>query len=434
MEAIRLDNVSLIRRTQEEFSYDLKKTLLSFLEGKYRKPSRRCVLDNISLVIEAGEKVGIIGSNGSGKSTLLKVICNILEPTSGKVRVRGTVAPLIELGAGFDSDMSVVENIVLYGVMLGFSEQEMRRRIPEILEFSELEDYTSVPVKALSSGMIARLGFAIATDIQPDILILDEVLSVGDESFRNKSKQRIEKFWQDHATILLVSHDLEFIQKSCQRVIWLEHGKVQQIGDSTAVIQAYLDSVKLEVKEVQVPQELEEPEELEELEEPDVIVPYPIGEAFLPSSGELGSVMISRVFIADQQKKLVECVDFWRPFYVGIEYIVKYPVPQLQLGFYLDNSQDVRLMEPVTHNWLPRTGTICEVGFHRIYAKIPAPLLLPGRYFIAGIGAYEEGFGHHYRFFEKVLEFSVQIDPDSSTEWFGAEIIHPPVEWNFEQQ
>lgn len=210
MEAIRLDNVSLIRRTQEEFSYDLKKTLLSFLEGKYRKPSRRCVLDNISLVIEAGEKVGIIGSNGSGKSTLLKVICNILEPTRGKVRVKGNIAPLIELGAGFDSDMSVVENIILYGVMLGFGEQEMRRRIPEILEFAELEDYISVPVKALSSGMVARLGFAIATDIQPDILILDEVLSVGDESFRNKSKQRIEKFWQDHATILLVSHDLNF--------------------------------------------------------------------------------------------------------------------------------------------------------------------------------------------------------------------------------
>ncbi|MCY7393950.1 MAG: ABC transporter ATP-binding protein, partial [Leptolyngbyaceae cyanobacterium CAN_BIN12] len=241
MEAIRLDNVSLIRRTQEEFSYDLKKTLLSFLEGKYRKPSKRCVLDNISLVIEAGEKVGIIGSNGSGKSTLLKVICNILEPTSGKVWVKGNIAPLIELGAGFDSDMSVMENIVLYGVMLGFGEQEMRRRIPEILEFAELEDYISVPVKALSSGMVARLGFAIATDVQPDILILDEVLSVGDESFKNKSKQRIEKFWQDHATILLVSHDLNFLQKSCERVIWLERGKVKQIGDAEEIIQAYLE-------------------------------------------------------------------------------------------------------------------------------------------------------------------------------------------------
>lgn len=423
MEAIRLDNVSLIRRTQEEFSYDLKKTLLSFLEGKYRKPSRRCVLDNVSLVIEAGEKVGIIGSNGSGKSTLLKVICNILEPTSGKLRVKGNVAPLIELGAGFDSDMSVVDNIILYGVMLGASELEMRRRIPGILEFSELEDYVSVPVKALSSGMIARLGFAIATDIQPDILILDEVLSVGDERFRNKSKQRIEKFWQDHATILLVSHDLEFIRKSCQRVIWLEHGKIQQIGESGAVIQAYLDQVKLASAEV------ESKSKVKESAKP---TQYPLGEVFLPSSGELGHVVISRVFIADQQKKMTGCVDFHQFFYVGMEYTVKHPVPQLQLGFYLDNSHHTRLMEPVTHNWLPRTGTICEVGFHCVYAKIPAPLLIPGRYFIAGVGAYEEGFGHHYCIPDKVLEFRVEIASDDSKEWFGSESIHPVIEWNFE--
>lgn len=242
-EVIRLDQVSLWRRTQEEFSYDLKKTILSLLEGKYRKPARKSVLDNINLVIEAGEKIGIIGANGSGKSTLLKVICGILQPTTGSVRVRGQIAPLIELGAGFDPELSVRDNIVFYGVMLGFSRQEMKERTRLILEFAELEDYALAPVKALSSGMAARLGFAIATDVQPDILILDEVLSVGDQSFRNKSKQRINKFWDAHATILVVSHELNFIRQSCNKAIYLEKGKIKMTGEADLVVECYINNV-----------------------------------------------------------------------------------------------------------------------------------------------------------------------------------------------
>ncbi len=224
MEVIRLDNVSLWRRTQEEFSYDLKKTLLSVVEGKYRQPAKKLVLDKIDLVVEKGEKIGIIGANGSGKSTLLKIISGILKPTSGIVRVRGQVAPLIELGAGFDAEISVMDNILLYGVLLGFSRAEMTKRAHSILEFAELEDYALVPVKGLSSGMVARLGFSIATDVQPDILILDEVLSVGDESFKNKCKQRIDQFWDANATVLVVSHSMDFIQQSCNKVIWLSKG------------------------------------------------------------------------------------------------------------------------------------------------------------------------------------------------------------------
>jgi ABC-type polysaccharide/polyol phosphate transport system ATPase subunit len=240
MEVIRLDQVSLWRRTQEEFTYDFKKTVFSFLEGKYRKPAKKLVLDQIDLVVEGGEKVGIIGANGAGKSTLLKVICGILQPTSGEVRVRGQIAPLIELGAGFDAEISVLDNIILYGVLLGFSRQEMIARTSSILEFAELQEYTLVPVKALSSGMVARLGFAIATDVQPDILILDEVLSVGDESFKNKCKQRIEKFWNGDATVLVVSHDLGFVKQSCQQAIWLDKGKVKLVGDAVRVVESYL--------------------------------------------------------------------------------------------------------------------------------------------------------------------------------------------------
>jgi ABC-type polysaccharide/polyol phosphate transport system ATPase subunit len=242
-EAIRLDQVCLWRRTQEEFSYDLKKTILSIFEGKYRQPAKKLVLDKIDLVVEKGEKIGIIGGNGAGKSTLLKVVCGILQPTTGTVRVRGQIAPLIELGAGFDAEISVMDNILLYGVLLGFSRLEMKERARSILEFAELQDYEFVPVKGLSSGMVARLGFAIATDVKPDILILDEVLSVGDESFKNKCQKRMDRFWDSHVTIIVVSHSMQFIKQSCDKAIWLTKGGIEQAGKSEEVVSSYIKSV-----------------------------------------------------------------------------------------------------------------------------------------------------------------------------------------------
>lgn len=244
MEVIQLNQVSLWRRTQEEFSYDLKKTILLILEGKLNRPKKKLVLDRIDFTIKAGEKIGIIGANGAGKSTLLKVISGILQPTSGAVRVHGNIAPLIELGAGFNHKLSVLDNIILYGVLLGFSRSEMVRRSKAILEFAELQDWALAPVKALSSGMTARLGFSIATDVQPNILILDEVLSVGDENFKHKCKQRINKFWYGETTVLLVSHDLGFIRESCQRVIWLDKGRIRFIGDKQEAVERYLEEMQ----------------------------------------------------------------------------------------------------------------------------------------------------------------------------------------------
>jgi ABC-2 type transport system ATP-binding protein len=243
MEVIRLDRVSLWRRTQEEFSYDLKKTVLSLLQGKYNKPAKKQVLDRIDLGVEKGEKVGIIGANGAGKSTLLKVICGILEPTSGTVRVRGNIAPLIELGAGFNTEMSVMHNVILYGVLIGYSKAEMKERTREILEFAELEDYAHAPVKALSSGMMARLAFSVATDVEPEILILDEVLSVGDARFAKKSQKKIEKLWNQSSTILFVSHSLDYIQESCEKAIWLDRGRIVYSGSAKETVEQYLQTV-----------------------------------------------------------------------------------------------------------------------------------------------------------------------------------------------
>jgi ABC-type polysaccharide/polyol phosphate transport system ATPase subunit len=244
-EILRLEDVSLRRNTQDEASYDIKKTILSFLEGKYKKPAKRLVLDEINLVMHAGDKLGIIGGNGSGKSTLLKLISGVLQPSQGKIRVKGQIAPLIELGAGFDPLLSVLDNIWLYGVLMGFSQGEMKARSAAILEFAELQAFATAPLKTLSSGMVARLGFAIATDVHPDILILDEVLSVGDERFKHKSMARINSLWNEQTTVLVVSHDLQFIKTACQSALWLEQGKIRFLGSAEAAVDCYIKSLSL---------------------------------------------------------------------------------------------------------------------------------------------------------------------------------------------
>jgi ABC-type polysaccharide/polyol phosphate transport system ATPase subunit len=241
MNSVTLMRVNLFRRTQEEFNFDFKGMMLHALSGRYRTPARRQVLRDVDLTVSRGEKIGLIGANGSGKSTLLKVITGILTPTSGSVHVSGRLAPLIELGAGFEPELSVEENIVYYGVLLGFSQAHMRERLPAILAFAELADRAHEPLKSLSSGMNARLGFAIATDSHPEILLLDEVLSVGDERFRTKSSARIQELWSEHATIIVVSHELSFISQSCDRVIWLRDGSIVEDGKPDLVIEHYRD-------------------------------------------------------------------------------------------------------------------------------------------------------------------------------------------------
>jgi ABC-type polysaccharide/polyol phosphate transport system ATPase subunit len=232
-----------MRRTQEELSYDLKRLIFSRVKRQFKSARKRRVLEDVSFTIERGEKIGIIGANGSGKSTILKLIAGILTPTSGKVRVCGEIAPLIELGAGFDADLSVEDNIIYNGILLGHSRAEMAARLNAILDFAQLQDHRSVPLKALSSGMAARLGFAIATDVHPDVLLVDEVLSVGDEAFRHRSAERLQQIWREHATILLVSHDVGFVAAQCQRAIWIEAGRVRGFDRAGTIAARYLEDV-----------------------------------------------------------------------------------------------------------------------------------------------------------------------------------------------
>ena len=241
---IALKDVSLVRRTREEYDYDLKARIFSVLEGRYRKPACRTVLEEVNLEVMRGARLGIIGPNGAGKTTLLKIIAGILIPSSGTVTTVGRIAPLLELGAGFEPDLSVEDNVTLYGVLLGASRVEMVEKLDAILAYAELEEYRRYPVRHLSSGMTARLGFAVATEVEPDIVMLDEVLSVGDEAFRKKSRRRIDGFMAQGVTTLIVSHDLYVIRETCEQAVWLDHGRIGAIGDVESTIAAYLHSVE----------------------------------------------------------------------------------------------------------------------------------------------------------------------------------------------
>ena len=203
---------------------------------------RLWALRHLSFEVFAGEVLAVIGPNGAGKSTLMKVVARVLPPTEGRVIVRGAVAPMIELGAGFNMELTAEENIVLYGTLLGRDPDTMRRRIGPVLEWSGLEEFGDVPTRSFSSGMLARLGFAVATDVQPDVLVVDEVLSVGDEAFQVRSKERVATLMESGAAVLLVSHTLDTVLELADRVMWLDHGKVVQDGDPETVIKAYRES------------------------------------------------------------------------------------------------------------------------------------------------------------------------------------------------
>lgn len=235
---IKVDDVSMMFNMSSERIDNIKEYLIRLLK-KELMFQEFWALKNITFELEKGDSLGIVGLNGSGKSTLLKLIAGVLKPTTGTVQTFGEIAPLIELGAGFDDDLSAEENIYLNGSILGYSTEYMRERFDSIIEFAELKDFVQVPLKNYSSGMKARLGFAIATMNIPDILILDEVLSVGDFKFQEKSFKRTEEILKSGATVLFVSHSVEQVRKMCNKAIWLEHGVVKMFGDVNGVCTAY---------------------------------------------------------------------------------------------------------------------------------------------------------------------------------------------------
>ena len=208
----------------------------------HKKEYEFWALQDVRFKVEKGQVVGFVGSNGAGKSTLLKVVAGVMKPTKGKVLVGGNICPMIELGAGFDLDLNARENIYLNGAVMGYSKDFIDSKYQEIVDFSELHDFLEVPVRNFSSGMIARLAFSVATIVEPEILIVDEILSVGDLNFQKKSENKMRSLISGGTTVLYVSHSIESIKSLCDKVVWLEHGKVIQVGTAEKVCAAYYES------------------------------------------------------------------------------------------------------------------------------------------------------------------------------------------------
>jgi len=235
---IGVENVSVRYRVPRERIVSIKEYAILALQRKIGY-NDFWALSDVSLEIRKGEIFGIIGLNGAGKSTLLKVISRVLRPTRGRVWLRGCVAPLLELGAGFHPELTGRENIFLNGLLLGYTRVEISSHFDEVLEFADVSEFIDAPLRTYSTGMVARLGFSVATMTQPDVLIVDEVLSVGDEHFQRKCQNRIKQFQDNKTTILLVSHSTELVASLCNRAAWLEHGHLRMIGEATDVVGSY---------------------------------------------------------------------------------------------------------------------------------------------------------------------------------------------------
>jgi len=242
---LKIRDLSVRLSLQRERVSSIREYMIRLAKGQRVRAEEFWPLRDVSIEVEPGEVFGIVGPNGAGKSTLLRVIAGIIRPTRGTVEVRGRIAPLIELGAGFDPEMTGRENIFLYGAMLGFSSKRLMSRLSDIVSFSELEEFLDVPLKNYSSGMAARLAFAVATDVDPDLLLVDEILSVGDGAFQQKSEERIEEFKRRGVSILIVSHNLGSIQEMCSRVAWIDHGRLKLIGPAAMVAEEYFKSQRL---------------------------------------------------------------------------------------------------------------------------------------------------------------------------------------------
>ena len=238
---IDIKDVSMRFIMEQERTNTLKEYMVKLVRRTLRFSGFEA-LSHVSFSIRPGESVALIGKNGSGKSTMLKIIAGVMDATEGTVSVNGSIAPLIELGAGFDPDLTGRENVFLNGALLGHRRKYMEENYDSIVEYSELEQFIDVPVRSYSSGMIARLAFSVATQVNPEVLIVDEVLSVGDAEFQAKSLSRMMDMMSGGTTVLFVSHSLEQIRKLCSRVVWLDHGEVRMIGDTKEVCDAYEQS------------------------------------------------------------------------------------------------------------------------------------------------------------------------------------------------
>ena len=352
---IRLEDVSVEYRVPQEQIGTFKEYMIRLVQGKVKHRNFKA-LNGVSLIVNQGEVFGLIGHNGAGKSTLLKLVARVIRPTSGRVLVMGHVAPLLEVGAGFHPELTGRENVFLNGAMLGFSHEQMKEKLPSIVEFAELGDFIDAPLRTYSSGMSARLGFAVATNTQPDILIVDEILSVGDEAFQHKSFERIQAIKAQGATILLVSHNMKTIESICQRAAWLQNGRIVALGSSTDVVDRYLGRVHDEETRHLLSESLK-------------------GRMARPGRE---SIEISQVKLLNLRNAPQHIFHTGEGMQVQIEYRAHEPIPSLEVGLAIYRQDGVHITGPNTA--FANLDIKAEPGEGGVVYTVPYLPLLEGMY------------------------------------------------------
>jgi len=408
--AIRVDGISKRYRLGEHHSFgSLREGLMNRLRsvGRNRPATEKAsvwALRDVSFAVDQGEAVGIIGRNGAGKSTLLKVLSRITEPTEGRAVIRGRVGSLLEVGTGFHPELTGRENIFLNGAILGMSREETRRQFDGIVTFAEVEDFLDTPVKRYSSGMYLRLAFAVAAHLEPEILLVDEVLAVGDAAFQKRCIGKMSEVTEGGRTVLFVSHNMAAIQRLCGRALWIDHGRLAATGPTDDIIARYL---KTSVEETPT-RTWDDPAEA-------------------PGNDK---IRVHRVSVRPRTDHPNEPITMRTPLDLEFDYWNLQPDALLNLSIHLVNAYGVTVFNTTTStdpNW---HGKPFPTGLFRSTCRIPGLLLNEGSYRVVLLVVENEGVVIHRM--DDVVSFEVQDSPELRGNWYGRweGVIHPQLSWN----
>ncbi|HEY0735707.1 MAG TPA: ABC transporter ATP-binding protein [Herpetosiphonaceae bacterium] len=420
MNSIEFEHVSKQFTLHREKRNSFQERMVNLLRPR-GETEKFWALRDVSFTLPAGETLGLVGHNGSGKSTTLKLITRILEPTSGSLRVRGRVSALLELGSGFHPDLTGRDNIYLNGSLLGFGRADMQRRVDDIIDFAELGPFIDTPVKHFSSGMYMRLGFAIATAVDPDIIITDEVLAVGDEAFQRKCMDRMYKFRQEGRTILFVSHSLDSVRNLCTSAIWLDHGELKAAGDPVSTIDAYLRQTNAQEFERL---ERERQAALESGGEAAEAVSLPPAQPDKTNRWGSREIEITRVAFLDAQGREPSAFQTGDSLTVRVYYEAHQPIDDPVFGLALHHVNGFQINGPNTRFGGLALGCVRGQGY--VDYTIDELPLLSGNYVLTA-AIYDTTMTHPFDHHERMYTFVVQTS--AIAERWGS--VHIPARWSW---
>jgi ABC-2 type transport system ATP-binding protein/lipopolysaccharide transport system ATP-binding protein len=401
MRTIEIEQLGKRYRLGQENYVTLKDTLSAAVRRRHtdeRARSDLWALRDVSFAVDEGEVVGVIGRNGAGKSTLLKILARITEPTEGVARMRGKVGALLEVGTGFHPELTGRENIFLNGAILGMTRGEIRRRFDEIVSFAGVERFLETPVKRYSSGMYLRLAFSVAAHFEPDIVVVDEVLAVGDAEFQRRCLGKMSQFAREGRTVLFVSHDLGAVAGLCPRAIWIEGGVVKHDGPAGRSIELYLDARAVRASHVEFPPDAD------------------------------AAVQLVAVGVTEPSGASLEAARRDKPFAVRTRFLIRERIPGLDLKVYIVTRRGIRVLEENLSDWQPDAASGTDAGEWQ--ASVVIPPVLPAGDYVLGI-AMESPY---QRFFDReVLTFSLWPAADERRDSVDrARLVQPGVEWRLE--